>query len=293
MKHSLLFLLNYIFLIAFQDIRSDSFHLPIFLRDPTSFRHSSFFSYKRTTSNSKLSSHQTLQEIKDVVENIHLDPNDNAKDGSKLLYYNVPLRKLQECDIFCNTELNMNSIQAIGFDMDYTLAQYKNEFDLLFYHGAIEKLITNFNYPSELRSFSFQPGLCRRGCLLDTQRGNVLKLDQHRYPRIVEHGLTPMPSAERKSIYRDSYQEYDAYNSPEFIFLDTAFQLVDAVLYIQLVDYKDSVSSTGNSVLKEKSYPQLWKDLRDCITQCHLDGTVKKIAEANPEKYIYHDPYCK
>jgi hypothetical protein len=27
--------------------------------------------------------------------------------------------------IFCNRSLNMKSIKAVGFDMDYTLAQYK------------------------------------------------------------------------------------------------------------------------------------------------------------------------
>ena len=29
--------------------------------------------------------------------------------------------------IYCNRSLNMTSIRAVGFDMDYTLAQYKPE----------------------------------------------------------------------------------------------------------------------------------------------------------------------
>lgn len=36
--------------------------------------------------------------------------------------------------IFCNRSLNMDSIMAVGFDMDYTLAQYKPEtFETLAY----------------------------------------------------------------------------------------------------------------------------------------------------------------
>lgn len=48
----------------------------------------------------------------------------------------------------------MKSIDAIGFDMDYTLAQYKPEtFESLAYVGTIQKLVHNLNYPSEVSSF--------------------------------------------------------------------------------------------------------------------------------------------
>jgi hypothetical protein len=53
--------------------------------------------------------------------------------------------------IFCNRSLNMRNITAVGFDMDYTLAQYKPEtFEALAYHGTIEKLVKDLNYPEEV-----------------------------------------------------------------------------------------------------------------------------------------------
>lgn len=53
--------------------------------------------------------------------------------------------------IFCNRSLNMKSIVAVGFDMDYTLAQYKSEtFESLAYEGTIKKLVNNLGYPSEV-----------------------------------------------------------------------------------------------------------------------------------------------
>lgn len=101
----------------------------------------------------------------------------------------------------------MEQIKAIGFDMDFTLAQYKPEFDLLAYNGAIAKLIQDFNYPSTILSdLVYQRDISRRGCMIDKKRGNILKLDQHRYVRAVEHGLTSLSREERKSIYRESYQ---------------------------------------------------------------------------------------
>ena len=57
--------------------------------------------------------------------------------------------------IFCNRSLNMKSIVAVGFDMDYTLAQYKPEtFESLAYEGTIKKLVNDLGYPREVRLFS-------------------------------------------------------------------------------------------------------------------------------------------
>lgn len=55
--------------------------------------------------------------------------------------------------IFCNRSLNMKSIVAVGFDMDYTLAQYKPDtFESLAYTGTIQKLVHDLKYPSEVRN---------------------------------------------------------------------------------------------------------------------------------------------
>ena len=53
--------------------------------------------------------------------------------------------------IFCNRSLNMRNIVAVGFDMDYTLAQYKPEtFESLAYEGTIKKLVHDLGYPPEV-----------------------------------------------------------------------------------------------------------------------------------------------
>ena len=51
-------------------------------------------------------------------------------------------RKVSTFDIFCNRELKMENLAAIGFDMDYTLARYQQPaFDKLAFDGAKEKLV--------------------------------------------------------------------------------------------------------------------------------------------------------
>lgn len=41
----------------------------------------------------------------------------------------------------------MQQIKAVGFDMDYTLAQYNLDFELLAYEGAKKKLVYDYKYP--------------------------------------------------------------------------------------------------------------------------------------------------
>ena len=44
--------------------------------------------------------------------------------------------------IFCNRSLNMKTIKAVGFDMDYTLGVYKPEtFEVLAYGETLKKLV--------------------------------------------------------------------------------------------------------------------------------------------------------
>lgn len=70
----------------------------------------------------------------------------------------IDLRK----QIFCNRSLNMKGIVSVGFDMDYTLAQYKFEtFESLAYEGTIKKLVYDLGYPSDVSSlFNKNLNLC-------------------------------------------------------------------------------------------------------------------------------------
>ncbi len=60
--------------------------------------------------------------------------------------------------IFCNRSLNMKSIVAVGFDMDYTLAQYKaSTFEGIAYTGTVRKLVYDLGYPTEVSSLFTSP----------------------------------------------------------------------------------------------------------------------------------------
>ena len=86
------------------------------------------------------------------------------------------------------------SLAAIGFDMDYTLAQYNvSEFDNLAFEGARQKLV-DMGYPEEVLGFTYNPERWIRGLIIDIKRGNFLKIDKHKYVRVAYHGLDKMSS---------------------------------------------------------------------------------------------------
>lgn len=189
--------------------------------------------------------------------------------------------------IYCNRALNMHNIKAIGWDMDYTLAQYRPEtFEALAHSQTVDKLVNVFGYPEILRSFTFSWDYMMKGLILDKARGNVLKVDRHKYVKLAYHGFNEMSAGQRKAVYNTNYQGLN-FDSDEFALVDTLFSLAEAYLYCQLVELKDSAEGAP---LDHKTYAQLYRDLRTAVDMCHRDGSLKKAVAANPAKYIHHDP---
>jgi HAD superfamily 5'-nucleotidase-like hydrolase len=188
--------------------------------------------------------------------------------------------------IFCNRTLNMNSIKAIGFDMDYTLALYKSEtFENLAYVSTLKKLV-NLGYPKEILKWKFDPHAMIRGLVIDKIHGNILKIDRHRYVKVAYHGFQRLSSEERRRIY--DVEEVLSYEEPNYALIDTLFTIGEAFLFTQLVDLKDSSKKLINH-----SYAQIFKDIRVCLDTSHRDGSIKDAVAENPGKYIIKNPHFK
>ena len=66
------------------------------------------------------------------------------------------IRAVTPNDIFCNREVNMERIKCIGFDMDFTLAQYQQPaFDKLAFDGTKQKLVEKLGYPEEVLDLEY------------------------------------------------------------------------------------------------------------------------------------------
>ncbi|CAK8569626.1 unnamed protein product [Lathyrus sativus] len=188
--------------------------------------------------------------------------------------------------IFCNRPLNMKNIVAVGFDMDYTLAQYMPEtFESLAYHRTIERLVYDLKYPSELLSWSFDPNYMVRGLVLDKKRGNILKMDCHKYVKVAYHGFKELSKEDKVGTYGNTLV-CDPFDGPDYALIDTLFSLAEAYLFAQLVDFKDR--NPGKFPMSV-DYACLYKDVRNAVDLCHRDGTLKQKVATDPGRYINED----
>eukprot|EP00586_Coscinodiscus_wailesii_P012197 CAMPEP_0172500614 /NCGR_PEP_ID=MMETSP1066-20121228/140821_1 /TAXON_ID=671091 /ORGANISM="Coscinodiscus wailesii, Strain CCMP2513" /LENGTH=647 /DNA_ID=CAMNT_0013274943 /DNA_START=133 /DNA_END=2076 /DNA_ORIENTATION=- len=207
----------------------------------------------------------------------------SLKQATKLPH----MRTLTSNDIFCNRELKLSGVRAIGFDMDYTLAQYQQPaFDKLAFDGAKEKLVNVLGYPAEVLDFEYDHEFWVRGLIIDTQRGNFLKIDRHKYVRVAYHGFEAIDSSTRKFLYSRSFNKIPSFSEKSFVNMDTLFQHVDAHLFAHLINLKDKGDS---EFLDMKTYDEIYKQVRECVDLCHRDGVIKDEVARNPDKYIVLD----
>ncbi|KAL2346326.1 hypothetical protein Fmac_000326 [Flemingia macrophylla] len=188
--------------------------------------------------------------------------------------------------IFCNRSLNMKNIVAVGFDMDYTLAQYRPEtFESLAYRGTIKKLVYDLGYPRELLNWCFNWKYMVRGLVLDKKRGNILKMDRHKYVKVAYHGFRELSKEEKVGTYGNTLVR-DSFDEPDYALIDTLFSLAEAYLFAQLVDYKDC---NPGKIQEGVDYASMYKDVRAAVDLCHRDGTLKQMVAKEPKRYINED----
>lgn len=184
--------------------------------------------------------------------------------------------------IYTNRSLDMTEIEAIGFDMDYTLAQYhQRAMDELAILKTIDKLIENHGYPIEIRNAKIDHDFIIRGLVVDKETGHICKLDQDRMVGRCYHGYEMLSQEECESLYGNKPLQL---HSSRFIRVDTLFSLPESTLMAGIIQhYKD------NHLTLPKSAGDLCVDIRQSIDEAHRDNTLKKEIIAHLEKYVDED----
>jgi len=185
--------------------------------------------------------------------------------------------------IFTNRNLRMGAIEAIGFDMDHTLAIYKTEsFNHLTFEMAIEALIRDKGYHERIREVAWEPTGAIRGLCVDKKLGNLLKIDGYNHISRARHGLHFLEKTEKRRQYprgririgKDRYRIFD-----------TLFDMPEGILFAGLVEMKDQDAS-----LLPVSYRTLYDDIRKAVDTLHADGSLKARITADLGSYFERDP---
>jgi HAD superfamily 5'-nucleotidase-like hydrolase len=183
--------------------------------------------------------------------------------------------------VFCNRNLRMDTIEMIGFDMDYTLALYhQDKLEQLSIELTLNKLIEKHGYPEDLRRLHYDPRWAIRGVMVDRQLGNVFKLDRHSYVGRCYHGFRELSHDQRKATYRN---EKINLSDDRWEWIDTLFGLPEAVMFTTIVDWADRQTGTVD-------YNKLFGDIRTAIDEAHRDDTLKTVIKANLPAFIMKDP---
>ncbi|MDA9951388.1 HAD-IG family 5'-nucleotidase [Oligoflexaceae bacterium] len=189
----------------------------------------------------------------------------------------LKLQKKQR--VYVNRSLNMGHLKAIGFDMDHTLLRYRREtFECKVFSMALERLI-QMGYPKNLSRLEFNPDSVIRGLLVDKERGNLIKVDGHKYVKLAYHGSRKLDKEERHKLYNAQ-----SFKAQKLRSVDTFFALSEVQLFTEVVDF---MRLEPQKI--QKPYEQVYQDVQKCIDSCHRDGSLKKIIMQSPSDFVEED----
>lgn len=181
--------------------------------------------------------------------------------------------------IFCNRTLNLRSIKAVGFDMDYTLIHYHTaEWERRAYHGVRKRLLED-GFP--VKRLQFDPTLIKLGLIIDTELGNVVKANRFGYIKRACHGTTPLSFDEQRAVYGRVQIDLA---EPRWQFMNTLFALSEACMYSQMVDLLDK-GKLGPQI----GYSDLYKIVRSRIDETHVEGSLKGEIISEPHLFVELD----
>jgi HAD superfamily 5'-nucleotidase-like hydrolase len=185
--------------------------------------------------------------------------------------------------IFTNRNLRMNSLDAIGFDMDHTLAVYNTpNFNKLCFDLALERLVEMYGYPEATRDIVWDADATVRGLIVDKRLGNLLKVDAYQHVTRARHGLHFL----EKDQLRERYPRGGVrLGSKRYRVFDTLFDLPEGCIYSGLIELK----SQGHQ-LDHLDNITIYDDIRRAVDTLHADGSLKSRIMADLDSYFLLDP---
>eukprot|EP01124_Arcella_intermedia_P033796 TRINITY_DN8214_c0_g1_i1.p1 TRINITY_DN8214_c0_g1~~TRINITY_DN8214_c0_g1_i1.p1 ORF type:complete len:475 (-),score=88.66 TRINITY_DN8214_c0_g1_i1:95-1519(-) len=187
--------------------------------------------------------------------------------------------------VFSNRSLRMDRIQWVGFDLDYTLANYKNpEYDAMTYDLLVDALVEGKAYPKAIKDLHFDPNFLIRGLVVDKELGNVLKLDRFASILVCYHGTTRLAKKELARIYPSLRVASEQLGTARFEILNTTYHLAYSSLWVDLIDYYEKNK-------KKINYKNLWVEIKKACDDIHdfSSGILKQKTLQELSTYVEND----
>lgn len=194
--------------------------------------------------------------------------------------HDLTIKPPPERGVFCNRTLNLRSVRAIGFDMDYTLIHYHSrQWEGAAFEHARAKLAARGWAVDDLR---FEPDVFILGLTFDLELGNVVKATRFGYVVRAQHGSQVLDFDEQRASYQGTVIDL---GEPRFEFMNTMFEISRACLWTQLVDTHDHAPLAGI-----RTYADLYQAIDEALAESHMQGALKAEILADPDRFVDHDP---
>ncbi|XP_043491096.1 cytosolic purine 5'-nucleotidase isoform X1 [Polistes fuscatus] len=201
-------------------------------------------------------------------------------------------RKIAANRIFVNRSLHLENIKFYGFDMDYTLAEYKSpQYEQLGFNLLKDRLVS-LGYPREIKAFEYDPSFPVRGLWFDTLYGNLLKVDAYGNILVCVHGFEFLKHSQVYELYPNKFLQLD--ESRVYV-LNTLFNLPETYFLACLIDFfTNSPQYTREKTgVKEgeltMSFKSIFQDVRNAVDWIHLHGDLKSKTIENLDEYVKKD----
>lgn len=182
--------------------------------------------------------------------------------------------------VFCNRTLNLRSIGAIGYDMDYTLVHYHARAWEERAYARLRSNLRALGWPVE--DLAFDPALVVRGLVVDLHTGNIVKANRFGYVKRAMHGTRMLDFDEQRRAYARTRVDL---SDERWVFLNTLFSLSEGCMYAQLVERLDERALPGTM-----GYGDLYARVRASLDEEHMRGELKAEIMAAPERFVALDP---
>ncbi|MBK5266825.1 MAG: HAD-IG family 5'-nucleotidase, partial [Acidimicrobiia bacterium] len=182
--------------------------------------------------------------------------------------------------IYANRTLNLRSIKAIGYDLDYTLVHYNPvEWERRAYEHTRDRLLER-GWP--VGDLEFDPDQVIQGLTIDLELGNLLKVTRFGYVIRAVHGTKRHQFSQLRRTYAGTVVDLA---EDRWVFLNTMFSMSEAALFAQIVDLADQ-----GLIPEVMGYEDLYRTVRDSLDDAHMEGTLKAEILADPERFVEPDP---
>ena len=174
----------------------------------------------------------------------------------------------------------MRSIEAVGYDMDYTLIHYDVVAWERHAYAYLKEGLKDLGWPVD--HLEFIPELAMQGLIIDMQEGNVLKANRFGYVKRAFHGTIPLEYVDQREQYRGTLVDL---RDARWRFMNTQFSISEICMYMQLTELLDE-----GKLPPSIGYENLYRVVRKTLDEAHLEGLLKNEIINSPDRFVELDP---